>query len=172
MRMGLSIRDMLILAGLLAAAAVLYFVLLAPAASERTRLTAEAKRLTRQSQKMQEALKAITPRQETGGNRLAEIRGRFLPRDGLPQLLAEISRPSQRHGVRIVSFTPKESGREISVDLVLEGTYLQLGRYFEDLLEGPYVFAVANIQLRAKKPGDTSLRMKLTLKSWMQDSSR
>lgn len=174
MRLGVTVRDILIFGGFLGAAAVLYIVLLAPAARERTRLSAEAQQLTKQSQLMQKALKRITPRQGTGGNpqaRLTEIRGRLLPPGGLPQLLAEISRPSQRHGVRIVSFTPKESGQEISVDLVLEGSYLQLGRYLEDLLKGPYVLAVANLQLRAKQPGDKRLNMKLILKSWMQESS-
>ena len=172
MRMGVSVRDILIFGGLLGAAVVLYIFLLAPAARERSRLSAEAQQLTKQSELMQKALKAITPRQGTGAQaRLEEIRGRLLPPGGLPQLLAEISRPSQRHGVRIVSFTPKESGREISVDLVLEGGYLQLGKYLEDLLKGPYVLAVANLQLRAKQPGDTPLEMKLILKTWMQESS-
>lgn len=176
--MGLIKREMAILGALVVAAVVLWFFLLVPATKERRRLTAESNRLTQQSLKIQKALKAVPQGKEglkEAHERLEKIRARLLPPDGLSFLFAEISRPSKRLGVRIVSFTPKASGPtqdgQITADLVLQGTYLELGQYLEDLFEGRYLISVADLKLSAVQSGDPRLSMHATLQSWMQQES-
>ncbi len=56
-------------------------------------------------------------------------------------------------------------------DLVVEGTYLDLGQYLEELFGGRYLLSVADIKLSAVKPGDPRLRMHLTLKSWIRQEA-
>lgn len=176
--MDFSKREMAILGALVVAAAALWFFLLVPAAKERGRLTAESNRLTQQSLKIQKALKAV-PKGEEGlkeaQDRLEKIRARLLPPDGLSFLFAEISRPSKRLGVRIVSFTPKSpdptQDGQITADLVLQGTYLDLGQYLEDLFEGRYLISVADLKMSAVQSGDPRLSMHVALQSWMQQES-
>lgn len=176
--MDFSKREMAILGALVVAAVVLWSFLLVPAAKERERLTAESNRLTQQSLKIQKALKAV-PKGEEGlkeaQDRLEKIRARLLPPDGLSFLFAEISRPSKRLGVRIASFTPKApdptQDGQITADLVLQGTYLELGQYLEDLFDGRYLISVADLKMSAVKSGDPRLSMHVTLQSWMQQES-
>lgn len=176
--MDLSKREMAILGALVVAAAVLYFFLLVPTGKERARLTAESKRLTQKSAKIQKALNAV-PKGEEGlkeaQERLEKIRARLLPPDGLSFLFAEISRPSKRLGVRIVSFTPKApdptQDGQITADLVVQGTYLELGQYLEDLFGGRYLISVADLKMRPVKSGDPRLGMHVTLQAWMQQES-
>jgi Tfp pilus assembly protein PilO len=175
MTMSLSKREMVILGGLVAAAVAMYLFLLGPTATERARLAAEAARLSRENQKITEALKAI-PRGKEGleeaRRRLEEIRARLLPPGGVSTLFGEISRPSKRLGVRIASFTPKgpdpAQHGQVSVDLIVEGKYLELGKYLEELFEGPILLSVSDLKLQAVKPGEPSLRMNVVLKTWMR----
>jgi len=178
--MNLSKREMVILGGLVAAAVAMYLFLLGPTATERARLAAEAARLSRETQKITEALKAI-PRGKEGleeaRRRLEEIRARLLPPGGLSTLFGEISRPSKRLGVRIASFTPKgpdpAQHGQVSVDLIVEGKYLELGQYLEELFEGQILLSISDLKLQAAKSGPPNLEMRVVLKTWMrQDSSQ
>ncbi len=176
--MGMSRRELLIVAGLVAAAAALSLFLLLPIAHERARLTAEVEQLTRQSLEIQSALTAVSSGKqdvEKAQARLKALRTRLLPPGDLSPLFAEISRPSQRLGVRIISFTPKDPDParhvEVTCDVVLEGTYLELGRYLESLFKGRFLLAISDLQLRSIQPGNSRLRMELTLKSWMQEAA-
>jgi Tfp pilus assembly protein PilO len=175
MTMSLSKREMVILGGLVAAAVAMYLFLLGPTATERARLAAEAARLSRENQKITEALKAI-PRGKEGleeaRRRLEEIRARLLPPGGVSTLFGEISRPSKRLGVRIASFTPKgpdpAQHGQVSVDLIVEGKYLELGKYLEELFEGPILLSVSDLKLQAAKSGPPNLEMRVVLKTWMR----
>jgi len=175
MTMNLSKREMVILGGLALAAVAMYLFLLGPTATQRARLAAEAARLSRENQKITEALKAIPKGREgleEARTRLEKIRARLLPPGGVSTLFGEISRPSKRLGVRIASFTPKgpdpvQHG-QISADLIVEGKYLELGKYLEELFEGPILFSVSDLKLQAVKPGEPSLRMNVVLKTWMR----
>jgi Tfp pilus assembly protein PilO len=175
MTTNISKREMVILGGLVAAAVAMYLFVLGPTATERARLSAEAARLSRETQKITEALMAI-PRGKEGleeaRRRLEEIRARLLPPDGVSTLFGEISRPSKRLGVRIASFTPKgpdpAQHGEILADLVLEGKYIDLGRYLEELFGGPILFSASDLKLQAVKPGEPSLRMNVVLKTWVR----
>ena len=175
MMMNLSKREMVILGGLVAAAVAMYLFLLGPTATERARLSAEAARLSRETQKITEALKAI-PRGKEGleeaRRRLEEIRARLLPPGGLSTLFGEISRPSKRLGVRIASFTPKgpdpAQHGQVSVDLIVEGKYLELGKYLEELFEGQLLLSISDLKLQAAKSGPPNLEMRVVLKTWMR----
>ncbi|MEE8503448.1 MAG: type 4a pilus biogenesis protein PilO [candidate division NC10 bacterium] len=177
--MGISKRELLILASLMVMAAVLYIFVLQPMAKERASLTAEAKRLTRESQKIEQTLKAV-PRGREGlaevRSRMEKIRTRLLPPGGISSLFSEVSRPGKRLGVRIVSFTPKGPDPakygEVSADLVVEGTYLALGQYLEELFGGQYLISVDDLKMSALKQGEPHLRMHMILKSWMQQEAR
>lgn len=176
--MNLSKREMVILGGLVAAAVAMYLFLLGPTATERARLAAEAARLSRETQKITEALKAI-PRGKEGleeaRRRLEEIRARLLPPGGLSTLFGEISRPSKRLGVRIASFTPKgpdpAQHGQILTDLVLEGKYVDLGRYLEELFEGQLLLSISDLKLQAAKSGPPNLEMRVVLKTWMRQEA-
>lgn len=178
MTMNLSKREMVILGGLVAAAVAMYLFLLGPTATERARLAAEAARLSRETQKITEALKAI-PRGKEGleeaRRRLEEIRARLLPPGGLSTLFGEISRPSKRLGVRIASFTPKgpdpAQHGQILTDLVLEGKYVDLGRYLEELFEGQLLLSISDLKLQAAKSGPPNLEMRVVLKTWMRQEA-
>jgi len=161
-----------------AAAVAMYLFLLGPTATERARLVAEAARLSRENQKITEALKAI-PRGKEGleeaRRRLEEIRARLLPPGGLSTLFGEISRPSKRLGVRIASFTPKgpdpAQHGQILTDLVLEGKYVDLGRYLEELFEGQLLLSISDLKLQAAKSGPPNLEMRVVLKTWMRQEA-
>ena len=176
--MSLSKREMVILGGLVAAAVAMYLFLLGPTATERARLAAEAARLSRETQKITEALKAI-PRGKEGleeaRTRLEKIRARLLPPGGVSTLFGEISRPSKRLGVRIASFTPKgpdpAQHGQVSVDLIVEGKYLELGKYLEELFEGQILFSVSDLKLQAAKSGPPNLEMRVVLKTWMRQEA-
>jgi len=178
MTMSLSKREMVILGGLVAAAVAMYLFLLGPTATERARLSAEAARLSRETQKITEALKAI-PRGKEGleeaRRRLEEIRARLLPPGGLSTLFGEISRPSKRLGVRIASFTPKgpdpAQHGQVSVDLIVEGKYLELGKYLEELFEGQILLSISDLKLQAAKSGPPNLEMRVVLKTWMRQEA-
>ncbi len=177
--MGFTRGEQVILGGLLVVSGLIWFLLLQPMAEERTRLTKEAERLIQESQNLQKGLIVAQNRKTAAENlqgRLEAIRARLLPSHNISRLLAEISRPGQGLGVRIVSVTPKAIPvltieRQIPVQLVLEGTYLQLGRYLEALLGGPVLLTVSDLQIRSVKPGDPRLRMQLTLQAWLRESS-
>jgi len=176
--MNLSKREMVILGGLVAAAVAMYLFLLGPTATGRARLAAEAARLSRETQKITEALKAI-PRGKEGleeaRRRLEEIRARLLPSGGLSTLFGEISRPSKRLGVRIASFTPKgpdpAQHGQVSVDLIVEGKYLELGKYLEELFEGQLLLSISDLKLQAAKSGPPNLEMRVVLKTWMRQEA-
>jgi len=178
MTMSLSKREMVILGGLVAAAVAMYLFLLGPTATERARLAAEAARLSRDTQKITEALKAI-PRGKEGleeaRTRLEKIRARLLPPGGVSTLFGEISRPSKRLGVRIASFTPKgpdpAQHGQILTDLVLEGKYVDLGRYLEELFEGQLLLSISDLKLQAAKSGPPNLEMRVVLKTWMRQEA-
>ncbi len=176
--MNLSKREMVILGGLVAAAAAMYLFLLGPTATERARLAAEAARLSRENQKITEALKAIPKGREgleEARRRLEEIRARLLPPGGVSTLFGEISRPSKRLGVRIASFTPKgpdpAQHGQILTDLVLEGKYVDLGRYLEELFEGQLLLSISDLKLQAAKSGPPNLEMRVVLKTWMRQEA-
>jgi type IV pilus assembly protein PilO len=177
--MGFSRREKLILGGLLVVGGLLWVLLLQPMADERARLTKEAERLIQESQNLQKALMMVQDRKAAAEDlqrRLEAIRARLLPSHNISRLLAEISRPGQGLGVRIVSVTPKAIPgptieRQIPVQLVLEGTYLDLGRYLEALLKGPVLLTVSDLQVRSMKPGNLRLRMQLTLNAWLREGS-
>jgi Tfp pilus assembly protein PilO len=177
-RMSLSKRELLILGSLVAVAVLVYVLVLLPTSNERGRLAAEADRLSRESQSIQEALRVIPQGREgleEARRRLEEIRARLLPPGGLSSLYGEISRPSKRLGVRIVSFTPKgpdpAQHGQVLADLIVEGKYLELGKYLEELFAGQYLLSVSNLQLQAVKTGEPLLRMHVTLRTWMQQES-
>ncbi len=178
MTMNLSKREMVILGGLALAAVAMYLFLLGPTATQRARLSAEAARLSRETQKITEALKAI-PRGKEGleeaRRRLEEIRARLLPPGGVSTLFGEISRPSKRLGVRIASFTPKgpdpAQHGQILTDLVLEGKYVDLGRYLEELFEGQILLSISDLKLQAAKSGPPNLEMRVVLKTWMRQEA-
>ncbi|MDZ4338596.1 MAG: type 4a pilus biogenesis protein PilO [candidate division NC10 bacterium] len=173
--MGISKREILILAVLAVAALAVYFVVLIPTTQELTQLTAEAERLSGELQKIQKAT-SILPQGKEGleetRKRMEEIRARLLPPGGLSSLFGEISRPSKRLGVRIISFTPKGADPakhgQVLADLVLEAKYLDLGKFLEELLASQYLLTVSDLKLSAAKVGDPLLRMTVTLKTWMR----
>ncbi|MGH7474204.1 MAG: type 4a pilus biogenesis protein PilO [Candidatus Methylomirabilales bacterium] len=176
--MNLSKREMVILGGLVAAAVAMYLFLLGPTATERARLAAESARLSRETQKITEALKAI-PRGKEGLEearaRLEKIRARLLPPGGLSTLFGEISRPSKRLGVRIASFTPKgpdpAQHGQVSADLIVEGKYLELGKYLEEMFEGQILLSISDLKLQAAKSGPPNLEMRVVLKTWMRQEA-
>jgi len=183
--MNLSKREMMILGGLAVAAVAMYLFLLGPTATERARLAAEAARLSRETQKITEALKAIPKGKEglekdrrsleEARRRLEEIRARLLPPGGLSTLFGEISRPSKRMGVRIASFTPKgpdpAQHGQILADLVLEGKYIDLGKFLEELFEGQILLSVSDLKLQTAKSGPPHVEMRVILKTWMRQES-
>ncbi|MFQ5804053.1 MAG: type 4a pilus biogenesis protein PilO [Candidatus Methylomirabilales bacterium] len=175
--MGFSRRDLLILGVLGGVATVLYFLLLLPIAGERAHLTAEVNRLSKETEKIQKMVTAFQSGKEGLENvqaRMKKIRSRLLPAGSVSQLLGQISRPSKQLEVRIVSFSPKDPDpaqhNQVLCDLVLEGTYLQLGRYLEAVTQGSYLLAVNTLRLDSEEPGSPHLRMNLTLKTWMKES--
>ncbi len=175
--MGFSRRDFLILGVLGGASAVLYFFLFLPIAGDRARLAAEVERLMKETGKIQRTVTAFQSGKEGLENvqaRMEKIRSRLLPAGSVSPLLAQVSRPSKQLEVRIVSFTPKDPDpaqhNQVLCDLVLKGTYLQLGRYLEAVIQGPYLLAVQTLRLDAEEPGSPHLRMNLTLKTWMKES--
>ncbi|MFQ5848819.1 MAG: type 4a pilus biogenesis protein PilO [Candidatus Methylomirabilales bacterium] len=174
--MDLSKKEMMILGGLMAATAVVYVFLLLPATKERAHLTAEASRLTQQAQMIRQTLKAVPKGREglaEARSRLGEIRARLLP--SVSSLFGTISRPSKRLGIRIVKFTPTSPDTsnygQVSADLIIEGRYLDLGQYLEELFGGPFLLSVDHLRLASVKPGNSRLRMHVTLKSWMKQES-
>ncbi len=177
--MDLSKREMMILGSLVVAAAALWFFLLTPTTKERARVTAESKRLTQKSMKIHQFLQAV-PKGKEGlketRERMEKIRARLLPPGGLSLLYGEISRPSKRLGIRIVSFSPKgpdpKQYGQVTCDLVVEGTYLALGQYLEELFQSRFLLTVSDLQLQAGEPGESRrLRMHAILTSWMQQES-
>lgn len=176
MTMGIPKRELVILGSLMAVTIVLYFFVLQPIAATRRGFAEEAKRLSAESEKIQATLKAIPKGRiglEEARSRMEEIRARLVP--NLSTLFSEISRPSKNHRVGIVSFTPKDPDPtkygEVSADLVVKGTYLELGQYLEELVMGPYLVAVDSLKISAVKPGDPELRMHVILKSWIQQGA-
>lgn len=175
--MGFSRRDFLILGVLGGAAAVLYFLLLLPIAGERARLSAEVGRLSKETGKIQKMITAFQSGKEGLENvqaRMEKIRSRLLPAGSISTLLAQVSRPSKQLGVRIISFNPTDPDpaqhNQVICNLVLKGTYLQLGKYLEAVTQGPYLLAVKTLRLDAEEPGSPHLLMNLTLKTWMKES--
>lgn len=177
--MGFTRREQVILGGLWMAAGLLWFLLLKPMIEERGRLTKEAEQLLQESQNLQKALMTVQDRKAAAEDlqrRLEAVRARLLTPPNISRLLAEISRPGQGLGVRIVSVTPKAfpgptSERQVPVQLVVEGSYLDLGRYLETLLRGPVLLTVSDLQLRSAKAGNPRLRMQLTLQAWLREGS-
>jgi Tfp pilus assembly protein PilO len=177
MRMGVSTRDFLILGVLGGASAVLYFFLFLPIAGDRARLAAEVERLMKETGKIQRTVTAFQSGKEGLENvqaRMEKIRSRLLPAGSVSTLLAQVSRPSKQLGVRIISFNPTDPDpaqhNQVICNLVLKGTFLQLGRYLEAVTQGPYLLAVKTLRLDAEEPGSPHLRMNLTLKTWMKES--
>lgn len=175
--MGFSRRDILVLGVLGGAVAVLYLFLLRPIAGDRARLATEVERLMKETAKIQKTVTAFQSGKEGLENvqaRMKKIRSRLLPAGSVSPLLAQVSRPSKQLGVRIVSFNPTDPDpaqhNQVLCTLVLEGTYLQLGRYLEAVTQGPYLLAVKTVRLDSEEPGSPHLRMNLTLKTWMKES--
>lgn len=175
--MGFSRRDFLMLGIFGGAAAVLYFFLFLPIAGDRADLAAKVERLTKETERIQKTVTGLESGKEDLENvqaRLEKIRGRLLPAGSVSPLLGQISRPSKELGVRIVSFNPTDPDpakhNQVICTLVLEGTYLQLGRYLEAVIHGPYLLAVDTLRLQSEEPGSPHLRMNLTLKTWMKES--
>lgn len=176
MMMGIPKRELVILGSVMVVTVVLYIFVLQPMGATRARLTEEAKRVSAKSQKIQATLQAVPKGRiglEEARSRMEKIRARLIP--NLSTLFSEISSPSKRYRVGIVSFTPKDPDPnkygEISADLVVKGTYLELGQYLEELVMGRYLVAVDSLKISAVKPGDRNLRMHVILKSWIQQGA-
>jgi Tfp pilus assembly protein PilO len=176
--MTINKREIFFLGILVAAAVAVYLLVLGPTNRDLSRLTAEADRLSRELQDIQKAMEAIPKGREgleEARKRIEEIRARLLPPGGLSSLFGEVSRPSKRLGVRIVSFTPKgpDPARhgQILADLVVEGKYLDLGKFLEDLFTSQYLLTISDLKLSAASAGDPVLRMHVTLKTWMRQES-
>lgn len=177
--MGVGRRDLVILAGLFAATALLYLFALLPFSAEHQQLTRKAEQLAQEAVTREQKIKTF----QTGRGgleqvqaRLEAIRNRLLPPGGVSPLLAQVSAPAKELGVRIVSFNPTDPDparqNQIMVDLLLEGTYLHLGQYLEAVVKGPYLLAVENLRLQPQEPRSATLRMHLKLKTWTKESSR
>jgi Tfp pilus assembly protein PilO len=171
--MDVSKREMVILGFTVVVMAVLFLFVLQPMAKERARLTTEATKLTEQARKIEQTLKAVPKGQaglEDARRRLEEIRATLLP--NISSLFSEVSSPSKRLGVRIVSFTPKDPDPanygQVTCDLIIEGSYLELGKYLEALFNSRYILTLENLKMSIDEPGDERIRMHVKLKSWVR----
>ncbi|MFQ5881105.1 MAG: type 4a pilus biogenesis protein PilO [Candidatus Methylomirabilales bacterium] len=168
-------QEQVIMGALILLTGLIWFLLVQPTVKERARVAAEAQRLARQTHELQAALtlaKQWKDAAEQAQERLQAFRDRLLPPSNTSLLLAELARPSQSLGVRIISLSPKmtsSSKGQIPIEMVLEGTYLQLGRYLEALLSGPVFLTISDLQLKPVKFGSPQLTMHLSLKAWTRE---
>lgn len=104
--------------------------------------------------------------------RLAALKERLPTEKETPTLYRSLSTAAIRAGLSVALFQPREPRNkdfyaEIPVTLTAEGTYHQLGEFFESVAKLPRVVNVADLKLSAGSPGKPSLRAELTLATYM-----
>lgn len=172
--MGMSLREQvaLLVVGVLLVAA--WILAVAPERERARRLALDLAQLETQAQSAERALEALAATEREvreGQERLRRLQERILGAKDLPRILALLSRETQELGIRIVSMRPLEEraapgdagapgARQLPVELEVQGSFLELGRYLEGLQAAPVLFTVEGVQVtRADKGSRLAMRM-------------
>lgn len=152
-----------------------YFLLLSPLQARVTELDARAASVQRELIKSRAIVADLERfRREIAEleQRLAALKERLPTEKETPTLYRSLSTAAVRAGLAVALFQPREPRNkdfyaEIPVTLTAEGTYHQLGEFFESVAKLPRVVNVADLKLSAASLGKSSLRAELTLATYM-----
>jgi type IV pilus assembly protein PilO len=152
-----------------------YFLLLSPLQTRVTALNDQAASVQRELIQSRAIVADLARfRQEIAEleQRLAALKERLPTEKETPTLYRSLSTAAIRAGLAVALFQPREPRNrdfyaEIPVTLTAEGTYHQLGEFFESVAKLSRVVNVADLKLSAVGPGKPSLRAELTLATYM-----
>lgn len=96
-------------------------------------------------------------------------------RDEIPSAMIQMIRPGQRRNIRIISVNPLMSQlfenrtlpdefqiEEVPVDIVLEGKFVDIGRYLSDLTSLPFFGGYSNFQMEMSEEIYPKINAKIT----------
>lgn len=104
--------------------------------------------------------------------RLTSLKERLPTEKETPSLYRSLSNAAVRAGLAVALFQPREPRNkdfyaEIPVTLTAEGSYHQLGQFFETVARLPRVVNVADLKLSGVSQGKHPVRAELTLATYM-----
>jgi len=152
-----------------------YFLLLSPLQTRVTELEAQSASLQReliQSRAIVADLARFRREIAELEQRLAALKDRLPTEKETPSLYRSLSTAAVRAGLAVALFQPREPRNrdfyaEIPVTLTAEGTYHQLGEFFESVAKLPRVVNVADLKLTGVSQSKNPLRAELTLATYM-----
>lgn len=161
--------------GLVLLGAGAYFLLLSPLQERVTALGAQAASVQReliQSRAIVADLARFHREVAELEQRLAALKERLPTEKETPTLYRTLSSAAVRAGLAVALFQPREPRNkdfyaEIPVTLTAEGTYHQLGEFFESVAKLPRVVNVADLKLTSASQGKRPIRAELTLATYM-----
>jgi Tfp pilus assembly protein PilO len=104
-----------------------------------------------------------------------ELTARIPERDEIPSAMIQMIRPGQGRNIRIISVRPVMSQlfenhtlpdefqlKEVPVDIVLEGKFVDIGRYLFDLMSLPFFGGYNNLQMETSEEMYPEINAKIT----------
>jgi len=167
----------------LAAAAILsllgWVFLCSPKWQEASRLKRELAIITQRTEGAGgtiEAAERLKKELEIAQMKVRHLDEKILSRRNLTRILEQLADSTREHHIRIVSMKPMEEEksnpdslyRPLPIEMEIRCRYLDLGRYLEDLREGPLLLHVQSLQIRAdeKEPPTLAVHLVLTAYTW------
>lgn len=152
-----------------------YFLLLSPMQERVTALDAQSASLQRELVQSRAIVADIARfRREIVEleQRLAGLKERLPTEKETPALYRNLSNAALRAGLAVSLFQPREPRAkdfyaEIPVTLAAEGSYHQLGAFFETVAKLPRVVNVTDLKLTGVSRGQHPVRAELTLVTYM-----
>lgn len=96
----------------------------------------------------------------------ASLKQRILKERDVPRILAEVSKGARDLGIRILSMKPLEEKaegelyRRLPLELELQGSYLEVGRFLEALANGSLLFTFENLSFKRDGKDASSVTLK------------
>jgi type IV pilus assembly protein PilO len=152
-----------------------YFLLLSPLQERVTALEAQSASLQRELVQSRAIVADLVRfRREVAEleQRLAALKERLPTEKETPALYRSLSNAALRAGLAVALFQPREPRNkefyaEIPVTLTSEGSYHQLGKFFETVANLPRVVNVADLKMTGLNRSKHPLRAELTLATYM-----
>ena len=160
--------------GLAVIGAAAYFLLLSPLEGHVSALRAQASSLDRelvQSRALVEDLARFRREAAQLERQLATLKDRLPGEREMPIFYRTLSDAGIQAGLAISLFQPRVASirdyySEIPISVTAEGTYHQLGEFFERLAKLPRVVNVNDLKLSGLRAGRSPMRAELTLMTY------
>ncbi len=174
---GLRLREKVIWGLVIMALPLVWFLIVFPKKEEASRIKGELSSLAKRANEAKMLLaQAEMLKQEAAlaKEKVAFLEARVLVKKDVSRVLRELSQDLQRHNLRILSMKPLGENppppttpyHRLPVEIQVQGRYIDLGKYLEEIKERSLLFTVDSLHLEKGEDPNLSARLVLVAYMW------